>query len=210
MIHGKTKGFGEVQTALRGMVKRGADPTPFLSFAGYWMAYNNDGVKHEFDTRGEGSWAPLVLRKGEPLRDTRALERSISYRVLGKSNVAIGTNDFVGFVQQHGMTIKAKTPKGLRFIAQDMNFSGPVRRGASLRRNPKKKNGEWAKLPKGMRWYRLMQVTIPPRPFLVWRREQQETISQKYAQWVASGSGISNHPPAMGNPNPKRKGRAKR
>jgi phage gpG-like protein len=212
-LKGNAKGFGEVQSKLASMVKRGGDPRPWLAFAGYWMVYNAEGVKHEFDTKGEGSWAAgPKLRRGELLRDTRTLERSISYRVVGKTNVAIGTNDFVGFVQQNGMTIRAKTRKGLRFIAADMGFSGPIRKGASIRRNPKRnpKTGKWPKLAEGNRWYRLMQVVIPPRPVLRWRRKQQEMMASKYGEWVATGGGISSHPFNAGNPNPTRKGGDKR
>lgn len=209
MIQGKTKGFGEAIVSLRQMAARGADPTPFLSFVGYWMAYNNDGVKHEFDTLGEGSWARgPKLRRGELLRDTRTMERSISYKVVGKTNVSIGSNDFVLYVHQHGMTIKAKTEKGLRFIGQS-DTTVEMKRGASLRRAPKPnaKTGKWGKLPEGLRWYRLMQVTIPQRIVLVFRDQQKETIAGKYLTWISKGGGITAAPFQSGNPNPSRPGK---
>lgn len=205
-IGAKGKGFGDVLKNLREMVDRAKDPKDFLAFIGYEMVYSSEGVKHEFDTKGEGSWPDgPKLRAGELLRDTRKLERSISYRVTGR-NVAIGTNDFVGFVHQHGMTIKAKTPAGLRFIARDPNFQGPVRLGASRRRAPKKnvRSGKWGPPPEGHRWYRLAQVTIPARPFLAFRPFQIEKFRNRFREWAATGKGIPKLGAQGGQPNVRR------
>lgn len=59
-------------------------------------------------------WQALKLRKGQPLRDTGRLNRSITSRV-DKDGVTVGTNVFYAPVHQFGATIVPKTAKRLVF-----------------------------------------------------------------------------------------------
>ena len=168
---------------LSGLISRAKNPTPVLAWVGRYMAYDVGGVFSEFQTRGRGSWAPLRLRMGQPLRDARTLERSIGWKVIGRNDVVVGTNLKYARVHQYGATIKAKTARGLLFIGPVAGVSG--KKGASIRRTGKMpKSG---KLPSNLRWYRLMKVTIPRRRFLIWRPAQLKTIIARARQYILTG-----------------------
>lgn len=85
------------------------------------------------------AWAPLVLRAGKPLQDTRAhLEGSFSAH--GDANtVKVGFGFAYAHVHQYGATIHAKTARGLRI---------PVGRG------------------RGRSFITKQSVRIPARPML--------------------------------------------
>ncbi len=59
-------------------------------------------------------WAPLKIRKGQPLRDTGRLNRSITSRV-DSTGVTVGTNVAYAPVHQYGATIVPKTKPSLVF-----------------------------------------------------------------------------------------------
>lgn len=59
-------------------------------------------------------WAALKMRKGQPLRDTGRLQRSISSRV-DADGVTVGTNLIYAPVHQFGATIVPKKAKRLVF-----------------------------------------------------------------------------------------------
>lgn len=59
-------------------------------------------------------WAPLKFRKGQPLRDTGRLNRSIVSRIDG-SGVTVGTNVQYAPVHQFGATIAPKNKPWLVF-----------------------------------------------------------------------------------------------
>lgn len=59
-------------------------------------------------------WAALKIRKGQPLRDTGRLQRSITSRP-DKEGVTVGTNVFYAPVHQFGATITPKKAKRLVF-----------------------------------------------------------------------------------------------
>lgn len=59
-------------------------------------------------------WAALKMRKGQPLRDTGRLQRSITSRADGQG-VTVGTNVTYAPVQQFGATIAPKKAKRLVF-----------------------------------------------------------------------------------------------
>lgn len=60
------------------------------------------------------AWAPLKLRAGQPLRDTGALQRSITMSATG-NEVVIGTNRVGARVHQFGATIVPVRAKVLAF-----------------------------------------------------------------------------------------------
>lgn len=62
-------------------------------------------------------WAPLKLRVGQPLRDTRVFQSSIVARFEGES-ATIGTNHIGARVHQFGATIRPVKAKMLRFFAK--------------------------------------------------------------------------------------------
>lgn len=70
------------------------------------------GFRESRDPYGE-PWAPLVLREGKPLQDTRRLETSFSTELLA-DGFRIGTRTFYGRVHQYGATILPKRAKLLR------------------------------------------------------------------------------------------------
>lgn len=59
-------------------------------------------------------WAALKLRKGQPLRDTGRLQRSITSRV-DSTGVTVGTNLIYAPTHQFGATIEPKKAKRLVF-----------------------------------------------------------------------------------------------
>lgn len=66
-------------------------------------------------------WAPLKIRKGQPLRDTGRLQNSIQFR-SNDEEVVIGTNVKYAPTHQFGAVIRPKNGKRLRFIGSN----GPV------------------------------------------------------------------------------------
>lgn len=93
-------------------------------------------------------WKPLRFREGEPLRDTKRLNNSITTR-LGDDYVDVGTNVKYGPVHQFGAVIRPKPG----FWATHSK-AGPGRRPKML----------VFKGPHGLVFAK--QVTIPARPFL--------------------------------------------
>ena len=59
-------------------------------------------------------WKPLRSREGQPLRDSGRLQNSIHW-ALTPSGFVVTTDAKYAAVHQYGATIRAKTPKGLRF-----------------------------------------------------------------------------------------------
>lgn len=88
-------------------------------------------------------WLPLKLRKGQPLRDTGRLNRSIT-STADQSGVTVGTNLFYAPTQQFGATIvpvKAKRlvfngPNGVVIFAKKVVVPPrpfmPLRRGGRI------------------------------------------------------------------------------
>ncbi|GLX85057.1 Mu-like prophage FluMu G protein 2 [Thalassotalea loyana] len=67
-------------------------------------------------------WAPLKIRKGQPLRDTGRLQQSINSQ-LSPAVVEVGTNVFYAPFHHHGAVIKPKKPGGkLKFSAAGRVF----------------------------------------------------------------------------------------
>jgi len=99
-----------------------------------------------------GAWKPLVLRKGQPLRNTGALQRSMTYKVEGDT-VKIGTNKQVSYrgkthslgnIHQYGRTIKPIPPN--KYLRVPVGGSADGNRPTA--------------------YARLRSAIIPPRPFL--------------------------------------------
>lgn len=61
-------------------------------------------------------WAPLKIRRGQPLRDTGRLMRSIQYRATD-NEVVVGTNVKYAPTHQFGARIRPKNGKRLVFKA---------------------------------------------------------------------------------------------
>lgn len=60
------------------------------------------------------AWAPLKVRDGQPLRDTRRMNNSITQSGSAKG-ISLGIGAMYAAVHQHGATITPKTAKMLRF-----------------------------------------------------------------------------------------------
>lgn len=86
-------------------------------------------------------WAALKWRKGQPLRDTGLLNRSISSKP-DSTGVTIGTNKLQAPVHQFGATIVPKNP------GKHLIFPGPFGKGITFAK----------------------KVKIPARPFLPLRK----------------------------------------
>lgn len=74
----------------------------------------NEGFVSAQDPWGN-IWKPLVIRKGQPLRDTGRLKGSINHQVR-QNYVEVGTNLIYAPLQQFGATISPKQAKMLRFF----------------------------------------------------------------------------------------------
>ncbi len=109
-------------------------------------------------------WADLAIREGEPLRDTKRLQNSITYAIEGEE-VAIGTNVCYAPVHQFGATIEAQKPSG-------NNVCGYQPKGAKMLAFPG---------PAGMIFAK--KVKIPARPFLPLTETGQAALPQP---WEAS------------------------
>jgi phage gpG-like protein len=90
------------------------DPAPALNVVGRTLTTRiNLGFKTATSPMGD-TWAPLVIRKGQPLRDTGHLQRSITYNVSGDA-VEIGTNVQYAKIHQFGGWVRPVVAKSLRF-----------------------------------------------------------------------------------------------
>lgn len=196
-----------LKAKLAALAGRAKKPEKILAWAGRFMARDVRGVFSEFQTRGRGTWPALKLRKGEPLRDTRTLERAIGWKVIG-NDVFVGTNLRYAKTHQRGMTIRAKTSKGLLFIGPNAGATlGQQRRGNSIRRT--RRMPASGKLPKGLRWYKLMSVTIPRRRFLIWRRDQLKLFLDRAKKYVVTGE-MPGGPAPLSGGNPNGSGKLRR
>lgn len=132
-----------MQGAFARLIAFGGDQTATMRRIGGQLRQHVD--ERFEDGRGPGgvpwrqSWRAKE-QNGQTLIDSGRLRQSITFRA-GPSWVEIGTNVRYAAVHQFGATITAKTPKGLRFKAGVGQDGKPA-------------------------WRRMMQVTIPARPFL--------------------------------------------
>jgi phage gpG-like protein len=99
---------------LQELIDRGADLTPVYATIGRVLV-NRIRLGFKMGTSPYGNaWAKLKIRRGEPLRDTGRLQRSITARA-DASGVVIGTNLKQAPVHQFGATINAKPGRRLVF-----------------------------------------------------------------------------------------------
>lgn len=87
---------------------------------------------------------------GQTLVDSGRLRQSITHNVIG-NGVEVGSNVDYAASHQFGVTIRAKTSKGLRFKFSKSGANRPS-------------------------WATKMQVTLPPRPFLGVDAEDEQSI----------------------------------
>jgi phage gpG-like protein len=99
---------------LQELIDRGADLTPVYGTIGRVLV-NRIRLGFKMGTSPYGNaWAKLKIRRGEPLRDTGRLQRSITARA-DASGVVIGTNLKQAPVHQFGATINAQPGRRLVF-----------------------------------------------------------------------------------------------
>lgn len=99
---------------LQELIDKGADLTPVYATIGRVLV-NRIRLGFKMGTSPYGNaWAKLKIRRGEPLRDTGRLQRSITARA-DASGVVIGTNLKQAPVHQFGATINAKPGRRLVF-----------------------------------------------------------------------------------------------
>ena len=99
---------------LQELIDKGADLTPVYATIGRVLV-NRIRLGFKMGTSPYGNaWAKLKIRRGEPLRDTGRLQRSITARA-DASGVVIGTNLKQAPVHQFGATISAKPGRRLVF-----------------------------------------------------------------------------------------------
>ncbi len=87
----------------------------------------DEGFAESKDPDGK-PWAPLTVRDGQPLRDTRRLQTSFTYET-SPSGFQVGTNVEYAETHQFGATIRPKRAKSLRFLGAGGRpvFAGSVR-----------------------------------------------------------------------------------
>ncbi len=131
-------------------------------------------ARFEREEDPEGNPWPASLRAllegGRTLTMTARLVSSITHEAT-ESSVAVGTNVIYAGIHQTGGTIRAKTPKGLRF------------RSAG--------NGQWVTK---------QEVTMPRRAFLGLDADDEAEIIQLSADWlgVENDDGSTSSPPGGG------------
>ena len=110
--------------ALAALRARADDPRPWLVDAGKDLVLRIDETFKQSQTPWGAPWAPLKHRDGYPLRDTGDLRNSITYRVIGKSGLEVGTNIRYAPTHQFGATIRPKKGKFLVFTPR--GFAHPI------------------------------------------------------------------------------------
>ncbi len=133
----------------------------FDEIGGILRASTDDRFEKEQGPDGK-QWVPsfrALHEGGMTLTDRGYLRRSITHEATDEG-VAVGTNVKYAATHQLGMTIKAKTKRGLRFRA-----SG---------------NGGWV---------RKMSVDIPQRAFLGIDAEDEKAIITTSERWLAVQTG---------------------
>lgn len=106
--------IAEVQARLNAIKASGGDTSPALrAFGNVILNRIRMGFRLGRSPWGQ-SWRQLVLRDGQPLRNTGLLQRSITMQQV-KDGVEIGTNLIQARVQHFGATIRPKNVKFLRF-----------------------------------------------------------------------------------------------
>lgn len=120
-IKGNFAGLRKMQLKLGAM----ADPAFRADLSKVLMHEALELVDEGFATSKapDGSpWKRLALRNGQPLRDTRRLQSSFT-GASSASGFKIGTNVAYARTHQDGMTIKAKSAKGLHFTVGGRHFN---------------------------------------------------------------------------------------
>ncbi|MDA9095413.1 phage virion morphogenesis protein [Porticoccaceae bacterium] len=146
---------GEVNKALDRALKLG-DTAKLMSRIGRALVTDIDFNFRRSQGPDGRPWKPLKSRKGQPLRDTGRLQRSIVFDA-DKSQVAVGTNVLYAPTHQFGAVIKPK--KGPFLI-----FAVPGPGG--------KKRFVFAR-----------QVEIPARPFIGLETRQVDKINSLVDKW---------------------------
>lgn len=105
---------GGVVSRIRAMIAAGDNMRPLYQRIGAALVSEIQlGFKAGASPYGQ-AWAPLSIRRGQPLRDSGRLRSSITSRP-DDSGVTVGTNLIYAPVHQFGATIKPKNAKRLVF-----------------------------------------------------------------------------------------------
>ena len=133
------EGQQQIEQRLQAMLAAVADRAPLLDSIGLYLESSTID-RFDDETAPDGSkWTQSIRAKeegGKTLTDQSILRGSITY-IADNDQVEWGSNLIYAGVHQHGATITAKGPGGLKF-----------------------------QLPGGLGFRNVMSVTIPARPFL--------------------------------------------
>lgn len=115
---------GPVLEALQGLVNVGGNLAPVMGEIARTLETRVAlGFRQGVSPYGE-PWAPITYRQGQPLRDTRQLQGSITSD-HGKDYATIGTNTSYAPVHQFGLSQTVMVPPHERTITQAFGKSIP-------------------------------------------------------------------------------------
>ena len=146
----------EVNKALDRALKLG-DTLPLMTRIGRVMVTDTDLNFRRSQGPDGRPWRPLKSRKGQPLRDTGRLQRSIVFDA-NKKQVEIGTNVLYAPTHQFGAVIK---PKKGPFLIFPVAGPGGKKRFVFAR-----------------------QIEIPARPFIGLKTRQVDKINSIVDHWA--------------------------
>ncbi len=138
--------------------------------------------KNEGQYNGRPKWEPLKFRKGQILKDTGTLSKSIGPKNNGTKPtiangtiveikpdmVTIGTDIAYAIVHEEGRTIYPKNGPLLHFqVPEYVKVKGKLKQA-------------------GTRWIHAHKVTIPARPFGDWTTQDGEELSETISNYYTS------------------------
>lgn len=116
----------ELGPMLASLRRRVGNMTPVMHILGNLIANQvKTGFRTGRDPYGK-AWRPLRLRRGQPLRDTGRLMRSITYNVPSPTTVEIGTNVCYAVVHQTGAKVTAHGIAGKRSLCGYITTGAPM------------------------------------------------------------------------------------
>lgn len=157
-----TEGARKVERSLLGLQHGFGDLTPLMDSIG--LTLEGSAIdRFEKEQAPDGTpWAPSIRAKeegGKTLTDSSRLRSSITSNPSA-SSVEVGTNVIYGGAHQDGITITAKTERGLAFS-----------------------------LPGDLGFRRVMQVELPARPFLGLSSDDEAELLAQTEDYAVDAAG---------------------
>ncbi len=121
----EVKGLAELQAKLKALASSKATKAISREVATEAGLLVSEGFQQGMSPDGK-PWAPLVVRSGQPLRDTGRLAASVTIKDTGAGFTA-GTNTVYAGVHQHGAVITAKRARQLYSAKLHIGFGKSVR-----------------------------------------------------------------------------------